>query len=353
VRRFHCSCPGQPELFFGNDRCFACGRDIGFDPQRLVMTALEPNAPGAPDQQLRRCRNGIEHDVCNWLVADEDPSPFCASCRLNQTIPQLSKQGNLQRWRALEYAKRRLLYSLLRLGLGFDADERGPGLRFSFLEDQRTNPLVLESTVMTGHSAGHVTVNIAEADPAYREREREILNQSYRTLLGHLRHESGHYYFDRLVANGDLIEPFRALFGDEREDYRQALERFRGDGPLPGWEGRHISAYASAHPWEDWAECWAHYLHMVDTLETAVEYDVIDKLPAGAHALIERWGTLTIALNELNRSMGMPDPYPFVIGPVVGEKLALIESAICSALRPTSAPEPTRTPRSASGSTSV
>src|SRR6202011_5238904 len=34
----------------------------------------------------------------------------------------------------------------------------------------------------------------------------------------------------------------------------------------------HVTPYASAHPWEDFAETWAHYFHMVDTLETATAF---------------------------------------------------------------------------------
>ncbi len=331
MRRFRCSCPRAPELFFGNDRCLACGREVGFDPARMAIIPLDPAAgDGAP----RRCRNGVEHGVCNWLVEASADTPFCMSCRLNETIPRLAKAGNRDRWAALEYAKRRLLYSLLALGLDFEAEREGAGMRFSFLEDRRTNPLVLESTVMTGHAGGHITVNVAEADAAYREREREALNQSYRTLLGHLRHESGHYYFDRLIASHALLEPFRELFGDERADYEQALGRFHAEGAVAGWETRHVSAYASAHPWEDWAECWAHYLHMTDTLETAVAYGLIEPARPDGGATIARWRALTVALNELNRSMGMPDAYPFVVSPVVEEKLALIETAICSASAP-------------------
>ncbi len=328
MRRFHCSCPRAPELFFGNDRCIACGREVGFDPERMSVIALDD------DTAPRRCRNGVEHGACNWLVEAGAETPYCMSCRLNETIPRLTKPGNRERWTALEYAKRRLLYSLLALGLDFDADEGGAGMRFSFLEDQRTNPLVLESTVMTGHARGHITVNVAEADPAYREREREALNQSYRTLLGHLRHESGHYYFDRLIAGSPLLEPFRALFGDERVDYERSLASFHAEGAAAGWEARHVSAYASAHPWEDWAECWAHFLHMTDTLETAIAYGLIEPPRPESGATIARWRALTVALNELNRSMGMPDAYPFVVSAVVEEKLTLIESAICSASRP-------------------
>jgi hypothetical protein len=192
------------------------------------------------------------------------------ACQLNRTIPHLETPGNLLRWQRLEAAKHRLVYGLLRFGLPLTSRAEDPqaGLAFDFLAD--SGPAFRENAqAMTGHSQGLITINIAEADDAERERHRQDMAEPYRTLLGHFRHEIGHYYWERLVRGGTWLEPFRALFGDERQDYGAGLERHYAAGPRPDWSQRFVSAYAGMHPWEDWAETWAHYLHIVDTLETA------------------------------------------------------------------------------------
>ena len=177
--------------------------------------------------------------------------------------------GNEERWRALEAAKRRLIYALKRLGLPLEAkrEDAAKGLAFDFLADAGPG-----QPVMTGHDDGLITINIAEADSAERERRRLELGEPYRTLLGHLRHEVGHYYWDVLVRDGGKIEACRAVFGDESVDYQEALDRHYQTGAPAGWEENFVSAYATMHPWEDFAETWTHYLHMVDTLDTAASF---------------------------------------------------------------------------------
>jgi hypothetical protein len=161
--------------------------------------------------------------------------------------------------------------------IGRDLHPRN-GLGFEFLED---GPAMVDDElgtyrrVITGHSYGMITINLAEADPASRERMREQMNEPCRTLLGHFRHESGHDYWRRLITRGTRLNTFRRLFGDERIDYNESLTAYYRDGPEPDWTQRCVSAYASAHPWEVWAETWAHYLHMSDTLETAFSYGLI------------------------------------------------------------------------------
>ncbi len=244
------------------------------------MVALD-NAPGTGVEPaingFRPCANYVENGVCNWLVAADSPHTLCIACRLNNTIPNLSEPGNRDLWADVESAKRRLVYGLYRLRLEVlsKLDDEKRGLSFdikSDLEDQR---------VLTGHSDGLITLNIEEADPAKRERNRLALKERYRTLLGHFRHEIGHYYWDRLVGEGegDRLEAFRKVFGDERSDYAQALERHY-QAPLADYHLSFISSYASSHPWEDFAETFAHYLHMRDTLETAN----ISASPATLHA---------------------------------------------------------------------
>jgi hypothetical protein len=274
------------------------------------------------------------------MVPENDPNPFCVACRLNVVIPALADYRNRERWRKLELAKRRCIYTLLRLGLALEPDREGgrTALRFRFLQDQQNAP------VETGHLDGVVTINIAEADEDERERRRVTLNEPYRTLVGHLRHESGHFYWDQLIAGSPNLPRFRELFGDETLNYEQALQWYYQQGPAPGWQDRTITAYASCHPWEDWAESWAHYLHMTDTLETASACGVALK-PRGTNqpalkadpnlvkrgsfeCMLDAWFPLTYLLNNLNRGLGLADGYPFVLSTPVIEKLRFVHETV-------------------------
>lgn len=336
-------------VYFENHTCLACGHTLAYLPEFDLVASLEPDAsatagpdpapalwrtPARParDRRYRLCANYTTHQVCNWAVAAEDPNPLCLSCRLTATIPDLSVPGHHEAWYKLEVAKRRLLRGLRSLGLPA-APKTAPGdragLAFAFLADP-ADPAA--PPVLIGHADGLVTLTLAEVDDAERERRRLQLREPYRTLLGHLRHESGHYYWERLVRDDPArLAACRALFGDERQDYSAALRRHYAEGPPAAWQARHVSAYASAHPWEDWAETWAHYLHMADTLETADACGVTLAAPASASAapepfsdMIARWLGLTHALNNLNRGLGQPDSYPFVLSAPVIEKLRFI-----------------------------
>ena len=189
-----------------------------------------------------------------------------------------------------------------------------------------------------------ITINLAEADDATRETNRTALAEVYRTLLGHFRHEIGHYYWDALVLHGGRLESCRELFGDDAQDYQLALERHYSEGPPANWRENYISAYASSHPWEDFAETWAHYIHMVDSLETAHAYGIslhgyvsskteiavaFDLYAANsAAAIIDVWIPFTVALNSLNRSMGQRDFYPFILNVPVRRKLQFIHEFV-------------------------
>jgi hypothetical protein len=352
MKLFTCENCGQL-LYFENTVCMRCGSRLGFLPDRLALSALAPGSDGsvaalaAPGTRWRSCANA-EGAGCNWLVPDGG-NAFCPACRLNRTIPDLSQPGNAERWLRLEAAKRRLVYALIRLGLPLESrhDDEARGLAFDFLADPAEG-----EPVLTGHADGLVTINIAEADSAERERRRVELGEPYRTLLGHLRHEVGHYYWDLLVRDGGRLESARAMFGDESVDYGEALERHYDQGPPSGWQEDYVSAYAAAHPWEDFAETWTHYLHMVDTLDTAASFGlVVDPVvtddpaldtevafdPYGAIAvarLVDAWLPLTVAVNSLNRSMGQPDLYPFVLSPKVIEKLGFIHDLVRSGAAP-------------------
>lgn len=366
MKNFRCACGNM--LYFENTRCLVCGRQLGFVPRAHVLTALEKAGPelwralhpAIEDARQRLCANYTEHQVCNWLVPESDPHPYCESCRLNRMIPDLSEPNNRVLWRRIEDAKRRLLYSLHALRLpviGRDVDAAS-GLAFEFLADQRSDlefsdNFMHRQRVMTGHRAGIITINIAEADPSAREQMRERMNEGYRTLLGHFRHEIGHYYWDRLVRRepGRLGE-FRERFGDERTDYAAAAHRYYVDGPPSDWQSYFISAYGACHPWEDWSETWAHYMHMVDTLETSSDYgfalhgvrvlSLAERTSACGTAasagntdevfaqLLVDWEALALAMNSLNRSMGLPDPYPFSVSAVAAAKLRFVHDLIGS-----------------------
>ena len=354
MKRFHCQC-GNP-VFFRNTRCTRCQRDLGYDPLSADMLSKDPasgmweTAGSNATLGMRSCRNQAEHDVCNWLVPEQDLHPYCQACRLNAMIPNLDEPRHHDYWYRIEAAKRHLLYSLLQLGLpviGKDIDPQ-QGLSFVFIRDLGEADIATGDSefgdhfgdggrVMTGHKQGRITINIAEADHVERTRARELFNEPYRTLLGHFRHEIGHYYWDLLVRDGPWLDEFRRLFGDERQDYAAARDRHYVQGPASDWQDRCISAYASMHPWEDWAESWAHYLHIIDTLETARAFGLATG-PAPARqdfaSLIEDWQTLTPGLNALCRSMGVQDIYPFVIHPAAREKLGLVQRIIQGSAQP-------------------
>jgi hypothetical protein len=357
MKLFTCSSCGQA-LFFDNTRCQRCGHQLAYLPDLNAMSALEPAdsgdgaaaqpasefvalAKGARNGRYRLCANYVQHDVCNWAISSERDSPLCVSCELNVDVPSADATDATVTWARLETAKRRLLYSLL--GLGLPLDRRSPanenGLAFSFKSSSATEP------VFTGHNDGLITINIAEADDPFREKTRQEMGEPYRTLLGHFRHEIGHYYWDRLIKDRGCFEPFRTIFGDETKDYATEQKRHYEAGPPPDWRERFVSAYASMHPWEDWAETFAHYLHIVDTLETARAYGLALRPRAASGAslpdmtarrldfddfddLITAWFPLTNALNSLNRSMGLSDLYPFVLSQSAIAKLRFVHEIV-------------------------
>ena len=339
MKTYSCRC-GQL-LFFENVACVNCGVKLGFLPDTMQQGVLTATATGAWESQgrlFKACRNYAEENVCNWMIPIEDPVDFCLACRLNSVIPNLAQRENHTRWANFETAKRRLIYTLLQLKLPLQSKNEDPdGLSFQFLADSRTDAAFSEP-VLTGHANGLITINLAEADDVEREKMRSKLHEPFRTLLGHFRHEIGHYYWDRLVAGTPWIEPYRQLFGNETQDYAQALKVHYDNGPAPNWNLNFVSAYASSHPWEDWAETWAHYLHMHDTLETAhdvgLTHITFDGAGTGADELgkfeqmLKEWKVIAVAINSLNRSLGQHDAYPFVIAAPVAEKLRFIHHVI-------------------------
>jgi hypothetical protein len=348
MKLFKCqSC--QQILYFENSVCVKCGHRLGYVPEITTLSALEPDgdlwgALAAAGGAYRFCANAAQK-ACNWLVEASSPDSFCLSCRHNRTIPDVTLPSNLEAWQKIEIAKHRLFYSLLRLRLPMPTRVEDPaeGLAFDFLAEL---PQLDAAPVMTGHDNGLITISLAEADDAAREQRRVAMHEPYRTLLGHFRHETGHYFWDRLVRDRDQLDACRALFGDDRQDYAQALQTYYNNGAPADWQSRFVSAYATAHPWEDFAETWAHYLHIVDTLEIARAFGLSthprltrgDELDAsvdfdpyrapGMVPLIDSWLPLSLALNSLNRAMGQSDLYPFVLSQPAIDKLGFVHDLV-------------------------
>ena len=350
-RAYRCECGAS--VFFRNSQCLNCHAPLGYEPILGDLRTLHPGHSPASwrpvgdgiGQDYRRCANFASAAGCNWLVPVEDHDELCLSCRLNRTIPDLRHADNRRYWRLIEAGKRRLLSQLLALELPVVSRKEDPaqGLAFDLLRSSRA-----KTKVLTGHANGLITLNIEEANDAIREKTRTELHEPYRTLLGHLRHEIGHYYWDRLIRNSGWLQPFRDLFGDERADYAQALKANYQQGPPADWRERHISAYASSHPWEDWAETWAHYLHIVDSLDTAVAhgldaedlemniepftrtdlYDPDDPNADRVLLFLNSWIEMVTVLNELARSLGHRDFYPFVMPRQVVRKIHFINLVI-------------------------
>ncbi len=337
-------------LFFENNHCIRCGHLLGFSVEEgdiLTLklakdstdTYVDVSDPKGPEYRL--CHNTIQFNACNWLIPADQTHTHCVSCRLTDILPPMQDETRRMQWVKVETAKRRLLNTLINLGLPVQSRTENPDLGLAFRFEESTK----EKPVYTGHASGVITLNMAEANASFRENAREKLGEVYRTVLGHLRHECGHYYWELMVLPSEKWLPIaRDMFGDERVSYQEAIDRHYAQGAPANWTNEYISAYATMHPWEDWAETWAHYLHMIDTLDTAASYDLAVKSPTtkGKHKrnkshispsqdfdkLFEMWYSLTFVLNGLSRSMGMPDSYPFVISTTVKEKLRLIHNIV-------------------------
>ena len=334
-------------LSFENRNCSGCGSTLGYLPVENELTSIQQTSENtwtalAASGVYKLCHNS-QYDACNWMLPADAAETLCLACRHNQTIPDMNVTENVTLWRKMEIAKHRLFYSILRLGLPHltrDEDAEN-GLGFDFLAE-----LPGEDKIMTGHDEGMITIALKEADDAEREARRTSMHEPYRTLLGHFRHEIGHYYWDRLVRDQNKQDACRALFGDDRIDYDEALEKYYKEGVPVNWQENYVSFYATSHPWEDFAETWAHYFHIMDCLETSQAFGLEvhpaiaadDTLHAKAaldpytaqsfHELVDLWLPLTYALNAMNRSMGLADLYPFVLSKPVIEKLEFIHQLV-------------------------
>ncbi|WP_101339872.1 putative zinc-binding metallopeptidase [Cereibacter azotoformans] len=329
MQRFSCpSC--RQEIFFRNTACLACGAQLRFDPDTGFADLQEGS--GTP------CANR-EVINCNWTA--HEGVPLCLSCLHTTVVPDLSIHDNRERWERIETAKRPLILMLHRLRLPLFDGQGAAVPRFELKGDPLDGSA---PRILTGHANGTITLNIAEADDAERERIRSEMNEPYRTLTGHLRHEVAHHYWDVLTeGRADRLGQLREVFGDERQDYAVALQTHYAEGPPPDWPDHFISAYATAHPWEDFAESWAHVFHLLDGIETAQAFGLLTSatLPQGLEALIEEpmsrltgvWVELVIALNAVNQALGHETFYPFVLAPAVVRKQEAIRALIREAGR--------------------
>ncbi|MBV9321478.1 MAG: putative zinc-binding metallopeptidase [Mycobacterium sp.] len=340
MRDFVCPTCGQ-HLTFENSICLSCGSALGFSPEKMALLVIaegpdseHAGAVDASDYQL--CAN-LHLAECNWLVPVNKngggAGELCASCRLTRTRPNDSDTQALVAFARAEQAKRRLIVELHELKLPIIGRDRDPeyGLAFELLSSE-------SEKVFTGHHNGVITLDLAEGDDVHREQLRVEMDEPYRTLLGHFRHEIGHYYFYRLIdTSPDYLTRFRELFGDPDADYQESLDRHYRDGAPAGWEERFVSSYATMHASEDWAETFAHYLHIRDALDTSAAFGLAPASatferrvlgPSAFQTIIDMWLPLSWSLNMVNRSMGHDDLYPFVLPAAVLEKMRFIHTVI-------------------------
>jgi hypothetical protein len=334
VRAFHCEVCGA-ELFFENSVCVTCGSAIGYSRDLSTMVAVSEDRPICAN--LNRCG-------CNWIADPASAFALCFSCRLTRTRPADADTAGLGQYWVAEAAKRRLIFGLDELELPIMISDGSRGLAFDLLSSS-------QGKIITGHQNGIITLDLAESNDSHREALRQSMDEPYRTVLGHLRHEIGHYYCELLALSTDRREDFRALFGDETTSYEEALQRHYSGGAGREWQDRFISAYATMHPLEDFAEVFGHFLHITDTLQTAAELGLLPQPDHGgpdasaqhelaekpriglleipmAELIAETWLPLTKGLNQINRSMGKPDLYPFVLGAPVIAKLTFVADLV-------------------------
>jgi hypothetical protein len=328
VKKQSCGVCGSA-VYFENSACLHCGSNLAYlrDSRTVVAADRQGKYTDASGAVWHRCAN-ILLSGCTWLAAESGGQ--CFSCELTRTRPNDGDAKGLSQFLAAEKAKRHLIAELDDLGLPIvtRAEDPDGGLAFDLLSSVNEN-------VVIGHAAGVITINLAESDDAYRERMRAQLDEPYRTMLGHFRHEVGHYFETALVFSHDgRTREARDLFGDDTKDYQAEIDRHYSEGAPADWNERFISKYATMHPYEDFAESFAHYLHICDTLETAREFGLIptsSRCPS-FRALVETdWLPLSIALNQVNRSMGKDDLYPFVLSSAVIDKLEFVHKLRTSA----------------------
>ncbi|MFZ3293145.1 MAG: putative zinc-binding metallopeptidase [Mycobacterium sp.] len=348
MRDFHCPNCGQ-RLTFENSTCLSCDSALGFSLSEMALLVIakgdESDHAGFVDANAYQLCGNRNLAECNWLIRVDAPGGLCTSCALTVERPHDGDTAGLAEFARAEGAKRRLIAELYELKLPIVGRDEDPdhGLAFRLLSSAHEN-------VMTGHDNGVITLDLAEGDDVHREQLRVEMDEPYRTLLGHFRHEIGHYYYYRLVTpSTEFVARFNELYGDPDADYQAALDRHYSEGAPEGWKKNFVSSYATMHPAEDWAETFAHYLHIRDTLDTsawcglAPATATFDRPALGPSAfpnIIDLWLPLSWSLNMVNRSMGHDDLYPFVLPVAVLEKMQFIHTVIEEVTAPSAKPDP-------------
>lgn len=318
MRLFECpSC--RAAVTFTNTACLSCGNDLVFDIEReAFVSGADP------------CKNRSAIG-CNWKAGAGEAS-LCWSCAMTAVIPDTFHGENVSLWAESESAKRQVLATLGRWGW-FTPSDTGQLPVFHMLSEATSRG---PSNVVMAHDRGTITINVMEADIVERVERRENLGEKLRTMVGHFRHEIAHFLFERLSEHPEFVKAFRALMGDEREDYGEALKRYYENGPPANWEQNFVTAYASSHPHEDWAESVTHILHLTDMIDCAVAmkwqsphltdmtYDPYKE--ADGERIVELGSYFGMAVNHINRSVGVGDIYPFVLNDAVRGKLAFVHS---------------------------
>ncbi|MDZ4852736.1 MAG: putative zinc-binding metallopeptidase [Pirellulaceae bacterium] len=322
MRTFKCICGNK--LFFDNTRCIGCDRATALCPNcRQVTPRVESTdntfqcANDKCSAKLRLCENA-QYDACNCGIDAADNASLCKYCRLNAIIPDLSIEENRSNWQKLEAAKRRVLYALE--DLGFRIDSKELPLSFEFKSD-------VAEKVSTGHAEGCITICLNEADSVKREQVRVQFGEPHRTLVGHFRHELGHYYWGLLVAH-NYLRQFRSLFGDETNPtYTTARNAYYQNGnEVLDWHATHISRYSTMHPWEDFAETFNAYLDLRAVVQSALHFGLLSNVDANDFdSVLLYYQKIGIVTNELNRDMGLLDLVPEVFTTPVIEKLRFID----------------------------
>ncbi|MFP5486675.1 MAG: putative zinc-binding metallopeptidase, partial [Acidimicrobiia bacterium] len=281
---------------------------------------------------LWRCLNSAWG--CTWMLPADSGETWCRSCRLTRGRPDVDRPDAIEAWMLAEHAKRRLVHQLDELALPIEivSEARPQGLVFDLV-------FLPGEGGITGHLDGVVTLDLAETDDLHRDRLRHRLGEPFRTVIGHLRHEIGHFYWDRLVGQSDDLKHFRRLFGDERVDYAESVDRYYAHAGAAWDRTRFVTGYAAAHPLEDWAETFAHYLHILDAVDTAVAHDLVPDDSAtilvtdavGTLELVDilsAWRPINSAVNAIAETLGVPAVYPFDPADAVVDKLAFVHAQV-------------------------
>ena len=341
MRLFHCDHCGALISFTAHE-CPNCGVPLGYVCKdrsvRSLATTPDPavfeveTEPGGA--RLWRCLNAAWG--CNWMLPAAGADVWCRSCRLTRGRPDESDPAAVEAWITAEAVKRRLVHQLDELALRIDIRSTATpdGLAFDLVYLPGTGGI-------TGHTEGVVTLDLCEADDVRREELRRRLGEPFRTVIGHLRHEIGHHFWKRLVAQTDAIDTFRQLFGDDRADYAAAISGYYAHGPGVWDPSRHVTAYAAAHPLEDWAETFAHYLHILDATDTAAAHHLVPVEHAADvvgdrvvtvdfGTILDAWRPVNAAVNAVAETLGAPIVYPYEPAGIVIDKLAFVHRQVAA-----------------------